>query len=100
MELRAVKGNPLTSIACGTRFTCMTRKTRDARKVAPAQAPVRGKAITVQFFLEEDRLVRELARQDGNRPVGDTVRVLALAEAKRRAAAVVMGGPVAVAVAS
>jgi len=65
----------------------MSRKSRKPGKG-------RGKTITLQFFTDEDRLIRELARQDGNRSVSDTVRVLALAEAKRRAAAVVMGGPV------
>jgi hypothetical protein len=62
----------------------MTRKTRDARKDGKGSG--RGKAITVQFFLDEDRLVRELARLDGDRPIADTVRVLALAEARRRTA--------------
>jgi hypothetical protein len=65
-----------------------SRKSKDKGKSA------RGKTVSVQFFTDEDRLIRELARQDGNRSVSDTVRVLALAEAKRRAAAVVMGGPV------
>lgn len=44
----------------------------------------RGKIISVQFFADEDALIRGLAKQDGNRPVADTVRVLALAEARRR----------------
>lgn len=61
---------------------------RKSRKIRNEARPARGKLISVQFFEDEDRLIRELARLDGNRPVSDTVRVLALAEARRRAAAV------------
>jgi hypothetical protein len=57
---------------------------RKQRKVRNEGKTSRGKLISVQFFEEEDRLIRELARLDGNRPVSDTVRVLALAEARRR----------------
>jgi hypothetical protein len=56
----------------------MDRKSRTARK--------RGRPVEVRFFVEEDRLIRTLAVNDLNRSVADTVRLLALAEAKRRAA--------------
>jgi hypothetical protein len=58
---------------------------RQARKQVPI-VETRGKAISVQFFADEDVLIRDLAQLDGNRPVADTVRVLALAEARRRSA--------------
>ena len=48
--------------------------------------PAFGKSISVQFRLEgEDDLVRGLAASE-NRSVANTVRVLALAEARRRSA--------------
>jgi hypothetical protein len=48
--------------------------------------PAFGKSISVQFRLEEeDGLVRGLAASE-NRSVANTVRVLALAEARRRSA--------------
>ena len=48
--------------------------------------PAFGKSISVQFRLEEeDGLVRGLAASE-NRSVANTVRLLALAEARRRVA--------------
>lgn len=62
---------------------------RKSRKVKDEAKRTRGKTISVQFFTDEDDLVRDLARRDGDRSVADTVRVLALAEARRRQGATV-----------
>ena len=61
---------------------------RKPRKVKDEGKRPRGKTISVQFFVDEDRLIRDLAKRDSDRSVADTVRVLALAEAKRRNAEV------------
>jgi hypothetical protein len=56
----------------------MARKSRVTRKK-------RGRPIEVRFVMpDEDRLIREIAAQE-SRSAADTVRLLALAEAKRRA---------------
>lgn len=54
----------------------MARKSRVARKK-------RGRPIEVRFVVDEDKLIRELAAKD-SRSAADTVRLLALAEARRR----------------
>jgi hypothetical protein len=48
----------------------------------------RGRPVLVRFFLGgEDELIRKIAESEGRRPLSDMVRVLALAEAQRRATA-------------
>ena len=58
----------------------MARNTR----TRPTRVEGRGKPIGVQFFLDEDKLIRDLAERDGKRPVADMVRVLALEGARLR----------------